>query len=67
MLKDKKILVVGATGAIGEAVVEMLSKENATIIASYSSSKDKAESLKIVNEKIHIINLNLSDINLVFI
>ena len=48
-----KILVIGATGTIGKAVVELLEKENDVIKVSYSkgdylvdiSSKDSIQSL----------------------
>ena len=44
-LKDKKVLVTGATGGIGSCLVQMFAKEGATLGIHYHQNQEKAQSL----------------------
>jgi NAD(P)-dependent dehydrogenase (short-subunit alcohol dehydrogenase family) len=45
-LDNKHFVVTGGTGGIGEAILSLLSKENAKISVQYFKNKQKAEELK---------------------
>lgn len=61
---EKVVIVTGATGGIGRAIVELLSKKNMNVIACYNKSDDKAfeikEELKKENIEIDIIKGDVS-------
>lgn len=44
-MKDKVVLITGASGGIGSVMVSKFAKKGATVIIHYNSQKDKAESL----------------------
>ncbi len=44
-LKDKKVLVTGATGGIGSCLVQMFAKEGATLGIHYNRNYEQAKSL----------------------
>ena len=44
-LKDKKVLVTGATGGIGICLVQMFAKEGATLGIHYHQNLEQAKSL----------------------
>jgi len=44
-MKDKIVLITGASGGIGSVMARYFAKEGATIIAHYNSNKEKAERL----------------------
>ena len=44
-LKDKKVLVTGATGGIGSCLVQMFAKEGATLGIHYHQNQEQAKSL----------------------
>ena len=54
-LKDKNIIITGATGGIGNSIVEMLFKCHANILAT-GTNKDKLE--KLINKNNLSINNN---------
>tara|TARA_B100000575_G_C23096420_1_gene632385 strand:+ start:954 stop:1691 length:738 start_codon:yes stop_codon:yes gene_type:complete len=58
-LKDKKIIVTGATGGIGNSIVEKLSNNGANIIAT-GTKIEKLEYLKSEFQNIKIIQFDIS-------
>ena len=44
-LKDKRVLVTGATGGIGSCLVQMFAKEGATLGVHYHQNQEQAKSL----------------------
>ena len=59
-LKDKNIIITGATGGIGNSIVEMLFKCHANILAT-GTNKDKLEKLKDRFENIQIMPFDISE------
>jgi 3-oxoacyl-[acyl-carrier protein] reductase len=45
MLNNKKVLVTGGTGAVGEVIVRKLVRENAKVLFTYRSHEEKAKAL----------------------
>ena len=58
-LKDKKILITGASGGIGNSIVEKLYNCGANILAS-GTKIEKLEQLKNKFEKIKILKFDIS-------
>ena len=58
-LKDKNIIVTGASGGIGNSIVEKLSEAGANILAS-GTKIEKLEELKNKFEKINILKFDIS-------
>ena len=56
-LKNKKVLITGATGGIGNHLVEKFSKLGAIIVAT-GTNEEKLKNLKKNFPNIHIENLN---------
>ena len=59
-IKDKKILITGATGGIGGAIVKKLSGLGGNIFAT-GTNQEKLKKLKILYPNIHILDFNISD------
>ena len=59
-IKNKKILITGATGGIGGAIVKKLSGLGANIFAT-GTNQVKLKKLKILYPKIHILDFNISN------
>jgi len=57
----KKVLVTGATGSIGEAIVKEYAKNGYYVYIHYNSNKEKAESILEEIESGEIITFNLKD------
>lgn len=61
---NKVVIITGATGGIGEAIVKSLAEQGMNVVACYNKSKDKAlemkEELKIENIDIDIIKGDIS-------
>ena len=60
-LKDKKILITGATGGIGYCLVEKFDQLGAAIFAT-GTNNEKLENLKKNFPKLMLNNLNLTNI-----
>jgi len=60
-LKDKNIIVTGASGGIGNSIVKKLSERGANILASGTKS-EKLEKLKSENKNIKILKFDISEI-----
>tara|TARA_A100000164_G_scaffold288256_1_gene261320 strand:- start:219 stop:956 length:738 start_codon:yes stop_codon:yes gene_type:complete len=58
-LKDKNIIVTGASGGIGNSIIDKLSKAGANILAS-GTKVEKLEELKNKYEKIKILKFDIS-------
>ena len=58
-LKNKNIIVTGATGGIGNSIIEKLYEHGANILAS-GTKIEKLEELKNKFNKIKILNFNIS-------
>ena len=58
-LKNKNIIITGATGGIGNSIIKTLSESNANILAS-GTKIDKLEKLKSKYEKINILKFDIS-------
>ena len=58
-LKDKNIIVTGASGGIGNSIVKKLNESGANILAS-GTRIEKLEELKKEFEKINILNFDIS-------
>jgi len=61
-LKDKKIIVTGASGGIGNAIIKKLSEVGANILAS-GTKIEKLEDLKKNFENIKILRFDISETN----
>ena len=61
-LKNKKIIVTGASGGIGNSVVEKLSEHGANILAT-GTRVEKLESLKDKFKNIKILKFDISQID----
>ena len=59
-IKDKKILITGATGGIGSAIVKKLSELGGNVFAT-GTNQEKLKKLKDLYPKIHTLNFNISD------
>ena len=57
-VKDKKILITGATGGIGSAIVKKFSELGGNIFAT-GTNQEKLKKLKDIYPKIHILNFNI--------
>ena len=60
-LKDKNIIVTGASGGIGNSIVKKLCEKGANILAS-GTKLEKLEKLKTENKNIKILKFNISEI-----
>ena len=60
-LKDKNIIVTGASGGIGNSIVKKLCERGANILAS-GTKLEKLEKLKTENKNIKILKFNISEI-----
>ena len=60
-LKDKNIIVTGASGGIGNSIVKKLCEKGANILAS-GTKLEKLEKLKSENKNIKILKFNISEI-----
>ena len=58
-LENKKIIVTGASGGIGNSIVEKLSEKGATILAS-GTRVEKLEELKSKFSKIKVLKFDIS-------
>ena len=58
-LKDKNIIVTGASGGIGNSIIDKLSKAGANILAS-GTKVEKLEELKNKHERIKILKFDVS-------
>ena len=58
-LKDKNIIVTGASGGIGNSIVKKLNESGANILAS-GTRIEKLEELKKEFEKINILKFDIS-------
>ena len=59
-LKNKKVIITGATGGIGHSLVETFNAQGSKIVAT-GTNETKLENLKKTLNKIHIEKFNLSD------
>ena len=57
-VKDKKILITGATGGIGSAIVKKFSESGGNIFAT-GTNQEKLKKLKDLYPKVHILNFNI--------
>ncbi|WP_419767177.1 SDR family NAD(P)-dependent oxidoreductase [Arcobacter sp.] len=63
-MENKKVLVTGATGSIGEAIVKEYSKNGYFVYIHYNSNKNKAEKiLAEINHNGELITFNMQDKN----
>lgn len=61
-MKDKKVLVTGATGSIGEAIVREYAKNGYFVYIHYNSNKQKAqELLDEIEQNGELITFNMQD------
>ena len=60
-LKDKNIIVTGASGGIGNSIVKKLCEKGANILAS-GTKLEKLEKLKSENKNIKILKFDISEI-----
>ena len=58
-LKDKKIIVTGASGGIGNSIIKKLNENNAKILAS-GTKIEKLEDLKSKFKNIKILRFDIS-------
>ncbi len=58
-LKNKNIIITGATGGIGNSIIKTLYENNANILAS-GTKIDKLEKLKLKYDKINILKFDIS-------
>lgn len=58
---DKKVLVTGATGSIGEAIVREFAKNEYYVYIHYNSNKQKAQEILDEIKKGELISFNLKD------
>lgn len=63
-MEIKKVLVTGATGSIGEAIVKEYAKNGYFVYVHYNSNKEKAEKiLAEINQNGELISFNMQDKN----
>jgi 3-oxoacyl-[acyl-carrier protein] reductase len=63
-MENKKVLVTGATGSIGQAIVKEYAKNGYFVYIHYNSNKEKAEKiLAEINENGELISFNMQDKN----
>ena len=63
-MENKKVLVTGATGSIGQAIVKEYSKNGYYVYIHYNSNKEKAqEILNELNQNGELISFNMQDKN----
>lgn len=61
-MENKKVLVTGATGSIGEAIVKEYAKNGYFVYIHYNSNKEKAnELLKYIGQNGELITFNMQD------
>lgn len=61
-MENKKVLVTGATGSIGEAIVKEYAQNGYFVYVHYNSNKEKAEEiLNEINQKGELISFNMQD------
>ena len=61
-LKNKKIIVTGATGGIGNSIVSKLYSHGANILAS-GTRKEKLDELKLKHDNLNILKFDISQID----
>ena len=61
-LKNKNIIVTGATGGIGHSIVEKLNNTGANILAT-GTRKEKLDDLKSKFNKINVLKFDISKID----
>lgn len=63
-MENKKVLVTGATGSIGQAIVKEYAKNGYFVYIHYNSNKEKAkEILNEINQNGELISFNMQDKN----
>ncbi|WP_375724342.1 SDR family NAD(P)-dependent oxidoreductase [Arcobacter sp. KX21116] len=63
-MENKKVLVTGATGSIGESIVKEYAKNGYFVYIHYNSNKEKAEKiLAEINQNGELISFNMQDKN----
>lgn len=63
-MENKKVLITGATGSIGEAIVKEYAKNGYFVYVHYNSNKEKAEEiLNEINQNGELISFNMRDKN----
>ena len=60
-MEEKKVLVTGATGSIGEAIVKEYAKNGYYVYVHYNSNKEKAQGILDSIEKGELITFNMQD------
>lgn len=60
-MEEKKVLVTGATGSIGEAIVKEYAKNAYYVYVHYNSNKEKAQRILDSIEKGELITFNMQD------
>lgn len=60
-MEEKKVLVTGATGSIGEAIVKEYAKNGYYVYIHYNSNKEKAQTILDSIEKGELITFNMKD------
>ncbi len=60
-MENKKVLVTGATGAIGEAIVKEYAKNGYYVYIHYNSNKSKAQEILDEIKKGEILSFNMKD------
>ena len=61
IMEVKKVLVTGATGSIGEAIVKEYAKNGYFVYVHYNSNKEKAQSILDSIEHGELITFNMKD------
>jgi len=61
-MKNKTIVITGATSGVGEELVKILSRNNYNIIA-IGRNKSKLDKLKLINKNISCLEVNIKDSN----
>lgn len=62
-MKDKKVLVTGASRGIGKSIAEILSKEGYSVIGTYNTGSEEAKAIQDKYENIEFMQVNFSDRN----
>ena len=57
ILKDKKILITGATGGIGNSILDKLVDGGANVLAT-GTNEEKLKSIKDKYSNVHVENFN---------